>query len=399
MSWPQIRLGDLSKVITKGTTPTTLGFEFSAKGVNFLRVQNIEDGAVKYWKDTLFIDERTHQALERSQILPGDVLVSIAGTIGRSGVVPGDAPPLNCNQAIAIVRTNGEICRPYLRYWLESAEAQGQMRGATVTGTISNLSLTEIGNLRVPVPSLAEQQRIAEILDHAEALRVKRRAALAQLDTLTQSIFLDLFGDPRTNPKGWPLRPMAELFTDPPIFGTMIPADGQRLGWLVLRVANIQDWKLDLTDKKYADLPSQGVARHSVKDGDLLLARAIASEEHLGKCVVAHPGAERWAFDSHLMRLRFDGKQAEPDFIRHLLMTPGGRSRFLRASRKSTIQFNINTKEISGLRIPVPLIEDQREFLRCVVAIEKSRAGHRASLAQLDVLFGSVQHRAFRGEL
>jgi hypothetical protein len=108
VNWPSVRLAELSKVITKGTTPTSIGFEFSNDGVRFLRVQNI-DGTVNYERDTLFIDESTHQALKRSQIQPGDILVSIAGTIGRSGVVPEDSPPLNCNQAVAIVRTKWSV--------------------------------------------------------------------------------------------------------------------------------------------------------------------------------------------------------------------------------------------------------------------------------------------------
>ncbi len=197
------RLSNLCEVITKGTTPTTLGFKFSDKGIGFLRVQNIGNGKVNYEQHTLFIDELTHKALARSQILRGDVLVSIAGTVGRAGVVPDNAPPLNCNQAVAIVRTNESIFRPYLRHWLESPDAQTQMIGATVTGTISNLSLTQISNLQIPLPPLEEQRRIVEILDRAEELRSKRREAIAQLDTLTQAIFLEMFGDPATNPKGW----------------------------------------------------------------------------------------------------------------------------------------------------------------------------------------------------
>jgi type I restriction enzyme S subunit len=264
---------------------------------------------------------------------------------------------------------------------------------------MSNINATEVLKLSLVLPPLKEQRRIAEVLDRAEALRAKRRAALAQLDTLTQSIFLDLFGDPKSNSKQWPQQTMALLFAASPIFGTMIPPVSEKCGWLSLRVGNIQDWKLDLSDQKYVDLPPESVERHSVIDGDLLLARAIASQDHLGKCVIAHPQGERWAFDSHLMRLRFDLKQTEPEYIRHLFMTPGGRSMFLRASRKSTVQFNINTKEMSALQIPVPPISLQREFTRRIAAVDKLKSAHRASLAKLDALFASLQHRAFRGEL
>jgi len=256
-----------------------------------------------------------------------------------------------------------------------------------------------IVRVEIPLPPLSEQRRIAEVLDRAEALRAKRRAALAQLDALTLSLFLDLFGDPRSNPKSWPEIAMSELFVAPPIFGSMIPPLAEKRGWLSLRVGNIQDWTLDLRDSKYVDLPPESVDRHSVRDGDLLMARAIASKDHLGKCVIAHPNGEQWAFDSHLMRLRFDSTRSEPEFIRHLFMTPGGRALFLSVSRKSTVQYNINTKEISSLRIPVPPISLQREFSRRITAVEKLKATHRAALAELDALFASLQHRAFRGEL
>lgn len=136
-----------------------------------------------------------------------------------------------------------------------------------------------------------------------------------------------------------------------------------------------------------------------MKDGDLLLARAIASQDHLGKCVIARPQGQRWAFDSHLMRLRFDLVQIEPEFVRHFFMTPGGRSIFLRASRKSTVQFNINTKEMSALQIPIPPISLQREFAWRVTAVEALKTAQRASLAELDALFATLRHRAFRGEL
>lgn len=129
------------------------------------------------------------------------------------------------------------------------------------------------------------------------------------------------------------------------------------------------------------------------------MARAIASQDHLGKCVVAHPNGDQWAFDSHLMRLRFDSKRVESQFVRHLFMTTGGRLLFLKASRKSTVQYNINTKEISALQIPVPPIELQNKFVKHVNAVEKLRLSHRDSRAELDALFASLQHRAFRGEL
>jgi type I restriction enzyme S subunit len=273
VNWQSVRLAELSKVITKGTTPTSIGFEFSNDGIRFLRVQNIEGGIVNYERDTLFIDESTHQALKRSQIQPGDILVSIAGTIGRSGVVPEDSPPLNCNQAVAIVRTNGGVFRPYLRNWLESSDAQRQMIGAAVTGTISNLSLAQVGNLMVPVPSLAEQRQIAEVLDRAEALRAKRRSALAQLDTLTQSIFLDLFGDPATNPKAWPenksLGEVADIVSGVTKGRSLQGKSTREVPYLA--VVNVQDRFLNMSTVKKIEVTEAEIQQFKLLPDDLLL--------------------------------------------------------------------------------------------------------------------------------
>ena len=102
---------------------------------------------------------------------------------------------------------------PYLVELLRTKEShfERQSRGATIKGIARQCGAE---HLAIPLPSLAGQRRIAEVLDRAEALRAKRRAALAQLDTLTQSIFLSLFGDPATNPKGWPIHPLADYVAE-----------------------------------------------------------------------------------------------------------------------------------------------------------------------------------------
>jgi type I restriction enzyme S subunit len=395
MNWPRSHLADHCEVITKGTTPTTLGFDFSDSGIPFLRVQNVDSGRVNFDRDTLFINEKTHSALERSQIRPGDVLVSIAGTIGRAGVVPDIAPALNCNQALAIVRTKNGIFRPFLRHWLESADAQTQMRGATVTGTISNLSLTQVGNLNVPLPPLPEQRRIAEVLDRAEALRAKRRAALAQLDTLTQSIFLDLFGDPATNPKGWPVGQIGEL-VESASYGTS-EKSGPAGQFPVLRMNNItRAGEMDLADLKFMDLPAAQHERYLVRVGDVLFNRTNSAELVGKTAIVLDP--KPMAFAGYLVRLRVDNRN-DPEYLAAFLNTAYAK-KMLRGMCKSIIGMaNINATEIQKMKIPKPPLDRQRVFTRYLGAVRVLRASHRASLAKLDALFASLQHRAFRGEL
>ncbi len=205
------KLGDLCSLVTKGTTPTSVGFDFAERGVPFLRIQNISGSTVSL-DDVLYIEESTHNALERSKIRPGDFLITIAGTIGRAAIVPPGFPESNCNQAVAILRFDeAKLWPKFLLYWLSTEDATTQISGRKVTATISNLSLGQIKELEIPLPPLPEQKRIAAILDKADAIRRKRQQAIQLADDFLRAVFLDMFGDPVTNPKGWGTACLEEL--------------------------------------------------------------------------------------------------------------------------------------------------------------------------------------------
>lgn len=394
------RVGDLAEQI-RGVT---YGKEDASKTptpgyLPVLRAGNITDFGLVF-DDLVYVPEAKVAA--RQKVRKGDIV--IAASSGSLDVVGKAAPALAAFDGgfgafCKVIRPTSKVDAAYLAQFFKTPSYRRTISSLAAGANINNLKSEHLDDLRVPLPPLPEQRRIAVILDQADALRAKRREALAQLDSLTQSIFIEMFGDPAANPRKWQIFPMSELFADSPIFGTMIPAAAESGSWLCLRVASIQDWQLDLNDKKFVDLPADVVERHGVKDGDLLMARAIATQEHLGKCIVARPGSERWAFDSHLMRLRFRADRALPDFIRQMLRTPGGRSLFLKASRKSSVQYNINTKEMATLALPIPPIAIQQTFVARIEAIESLRATHQSALAESDALFASLQHRAFAGQL
>lgn len=212
MNWQRIKLGNLCNTVTKGTTPTSIGLDFASSGIPFLRIQNLNSDTV-ILDDVLYINEETHQSLKRSIIYPNDFLITIAGTIGKTAIVPEDFPECNCNQALAILRFDEQKLLPkHLLYWLNTPDALKQISGKSVTATISNLSLGQIKDLEIPLPPLAEQKRIAAILDKADAIRRKRQQAIQLADDFLRSVFLDMFGDPVTNPKSSEVLPMTKCF-------------------------------------------------------------------------------------------------------------------------------------------------------------------------------------------
>ncbi len=162
--WEIQNLGDVSELVTKGTTPTTYGHQFVSSGTPFLRAEDVNNNKVNHRSVQYYISKETNDFLKRSQTKPNDILITIAGTIGRIGYVPADAPVMNMNQAVAIVRLKKSINYLYVFFLLQGKEIQKKILGAKVMGTITNLSLTNIRNFKVSVPALEVQKQIVQKL-------------------------------------------------------------------------------------------------------------------------------------------------------------------------------------------------------------------------------------------
>jgi len=162
--WESLKLRDITERITKGSTPTSYGYVYQSEGIKFIKAENIdENGYVTSIND--FIDEETNEFLKRSILKVNDVLFSIAGTIGRVGIVRRVDLPANTNQALAIIRTvPGSIDTKYLYYYLKSSEVQKFASKLTVGVGRANLSLTNVSEIEIPI-ALPDQQKliVAEI--------------------------------------------------------------------------------------------------------------------------------------------------------------------------------------------------------------------------------------------
>jgi len=168
--WSVARLGELSHLITKGTTPTSIGYSFEASGISFLKIENLDRGRINKNTITQFISEETNEALGRSQLCKGDILFSIAGTIGKTAIIYADDLPANTNQALAIIRGTQTVYSPaYLRIQLDSFVAEKTRKKAR-GGAMPNVSLGDLTVLVSPIPPLKEQYRIAAKVEELMAL-------------------------------------------------------------------------------------------------------------------------------------------------------------------------------------------------------------------------------------
>ena len=170
--WECRRLEDLSLLITKGATPTSYGFQFLKKGINFIKVENVRNGQIDKKSIQCFISLEAHNSQSRSILQKGDLLFSIAGSIGTSSCfVREEDLPANVNQALAIVRGTTTVFNPqYLLLFLRSNVALDQVLCRSRGGAMNNISLDDIRNILVNIPPLAEQHRIVAKVDRLVAL-------------------------------------------------------------------------------------------------------------------------------------------------------------------------------------------------------------------------------------
>jgi type I restriction enzyme S subunit len=357
--------------------------DWGDEGKKIIRIQNLNDPNKPFNRTKRKVDQKLH-------VLPGDLLVSWSASLGVFEWEDSEEGLLN-QHIFRVVPDPARVDKRYLRYCLKVAllEMQRHLHGATM----QHVNRGEFLSTKIPLPPLAEQKRIAEVLDKAEELRSKRRAALAQLDSLTQSIFLEMFGDPASILQKWPSSKLGELLE--------FLTSGSR-GWaeyysesgdLFLRIQNIRRDQLLLDDIAYVKAPDTAEAKRTrVQAGDVLLS--ITAD--LGRTAVVPEGLGTAYINQHLSILRT--KALVPRFLSAYFASPAGERQVFGRNRQA-VKAGLNFDDIRSFLIPVPPIELQHEFAERVTAVEKLKATQRASLAELDTLFASLQHRAFRGGL
>lgn len=395
--WPVVSLGDVAELC--------LGKMLDArknKGQPFPYLRNPNVG----WFDVDTSDIREMpfetRELERYSLRAGDVLICEGGEAGRAAIWDGRIPEMKFQKAIHRVRPGADLLNRFLVHKLRADYFGGRLADYYTGTTIKHLTGQDLARYTLPLPAIAEQRRIAEVLDRAEALRAKRRAALVQLDALTQAIFLDMFGDPATNPRGWPIQPVAAYvreFEGGKSFETE-GSDEVGTRTRVLKVSAVTGMIFVPGESKPVPDNYDPPAAHFVRRGDLLFSRANTTEL-VGAVAFVDQTPVRLLLPDKLWRFVWrEPRLVEPLFVWALFQTRALRDEIgRRATGTSGSMKNISQEKLLSVRTVLPPLAIQRDFVRRLAAVEQLKRTHRASLAHLDALFASLQHRAFRGEL
>lgn len=336
----------------------------------------------------------------RQIIRSGDVIVStVRPNLNAVGRVPVELDGATASTGFCVLRPRSEVADgAYLFHWVRSPHFVGEMVRRATGASYPAVSDRIVCESRIPLPLLPEQRRIAEILDKADALRAKRRAALSQLDTLTQSIFLDMFGDPATNPKGWPVVLLRESTAQIQIgpFGSLLhQEDYVEGGTPLVNPKHIQQGAIQpdpsetVSDLKFAELDT-----YHLRAGDVVMGR----RGEMGRCAIVNEDNGPLLCGTGSLFVRPDNEHTTSLFLVFLLSSAALKARLERMSLGQTLP-NLNSQIVEGLEVPLPPLTVQLEFAARVEGACRLVNAQRQAATQLSSLFASLQQRAFRGEL
>lgn len=293
-----------------------------------------------------------------------------------------------------VIRPSGALDERYLLHFLrqEHVRSTGTLRMAGSGGQrrVPKKYLTDV---KVPLPPLDEQRRIAAILDKADAIRQKRRRAIAHLDTLTQSIFHDMFGGLKADAT------LAEVATVQGGLQVSSKRASNPIEVQYLRVANAHRGFLDLGDVKSLKATQSEIDRTKLHPLDLLFVEGHANPQEVGRASIWNNEIDLCVHQNHLIRARLDQSKVHPQFALAWFNSREGAQHFARAARTTSGLNTISTTTVKTAPILTASLEDQAEFCKRSRRVTQEHTSRKSALLKAELLNPSLQSRAFRGEL
>ncbi len=389
MTFQTRKLGEVCQILTGGT-PSRTKLEYFGGGIPWVKITDMLQGTVVSTDESL-----TDAGIENSsaKLMPsGTVLISIFATIGRTAVLGIEAAT---NQAIAgvVPRNKAQLDSQYLRYFLDSQH--GELNRVARGVAQPNINQGILKDLDVPLPSLDAQRNIVDILSRAEGIVRLRREAEKKAAELIPALFIDMFGDPATNPKGWK---QVSLGTVADVQGGLQVTKARDVHTLerpYLRVANVHRSRLDLSEIKTIRLTEAELTRTRLMNGDLLVVEGHGNPNEIGRVAIWDGSIEGCVHQNHLIRARFNPVTLRSEYVCEFLNSRSGRQFLLRSGKTTSGLTTISVSNVKDAAILLPSISLQGEFALKADAIRSIQAQQATAIATAQATFDALLSRVF----
>ena len=361
----KIRLGDIATTITKGTTPTTIGFPFVDTGINFVKIESIDEDGNFLPDRFAHITDECNRKLGRSKLEENDILFSIAGAIGRTAIVPKSILPANTNQALAIIRIPSDaINLQFVLYALQSQAVSEQSEKQKQGVAQLNLSLKNIADIQIPLASSEKQAEIVRILAALDVTIGQRKEQIKLIDQLVKSRFIELFG---AISEKVPL----SYYIGGLNAGKSLAGEEENPNKVLKTGAATYDY-FDETQIKNLPIDYEPQENHRVKAGDVIISR-MNTAELVGAAAYVWDVPEHIYLPDRLWRAEMK-ETANPIFVWQVLIQSSTKESIRRiASGTSGSMKNISKPGLLGIRVVKAPVELQEQFAAFVEQTDKSK--------------------------
>ena len=364
----EYKLSDICSGITDGSHNPPAGI--SNSDYLMLSSKNIFDDEITFDAPRYLSEEQFVVENKRTRIKPGDILMTIVGTVGRTAIVPDGISTITLQRSVAVLHPLKDICfSRYLMYALRSKRKffESEAHGVAQKG----IYLKQLSNIIVDVPELERQEATVQILDFVQNIIKKRHEELDKLDELIKARFIELFGTYPANEKRWTAGTIRDLVTEVRYGSSRKAADGDSGKYPYLRMNNITyNGELDLTDTKTIDIPDEELEKCTVRRGDLLFNRTN-SKELVGKTCVYNRD-EMMVLAGFVVRVRLNDR-ALPEFVSAFMNTDFSKQMLLGMCKAAIGQANINAQELQNIGIYIPPLQVQKDFVSFKTQVDKSK--------------------------
>ena len=300
-----------------------------------------------------------------------------------------------CSTEIIPLLPAPDLDRRYLSYFLRSPRTLAQITERSSGARMPRADMDFVLSLPIDVPPLNKQRRIVDLLTHAEGIVRLRREAQQKAAELIPAIFIDMFGDPATNPKGLsvvPLSDVAEVISGVAKGRKLAPAESVELPYM--RVANVKDGHLDLSEVKTIEIKRSEVAKLLIQPGDLLMTEG-GDPDKLGRAALWAGEIDTCVHQNHIFKVRSDRSHLVPAYLRSLVGSSYGKAYFLSVAKKTTGIASINKTQLSAFPVVLPPLGHQQDFARHAEAVESIARQQVGALSKAEATFDALLARAF----
>lgn len=383
-----MKVKEICYSITDGSHNPPQGIEQSE--FLMLSSKNIFDDEITIDDPRFLSEEDFQQEDKRTKIIPGDVLLTIVGTVGRTAVVSEQMPRFTLQRSVAVLHPNNDICLSrFLMYALRSKRTyiEKTAKGVAQKG----IYLGEVGEIDLPILTIEQQETVVDILDKVGLLIQAYQRQLSTFDQLIKARFVEMFGDVIHNTMGWPYYVFSDIASSR--LGKMLDAKRQsgKCQFPYLANFNVQWFRFELSSLNKMDFDEDDQAEFELKDGDLI----VCEGGEIGRCAIWHNEIQPCYFQKALHRVRCKTDIVIPEYLARWFQINCEHGGFAAIEGAKATIAHLPGVKLKALQVAVPPINLQNQFSAFVSQVDKSRVSIQASLDQLETLKQSLMQKYF----